>query len=173
MQVELPYLSTEPDGYGNVRLYVRKNGRRIRIREALESEAFAAAYARALAALERPEPKPVQQSRAAEGTLGALALVYFAGVAFRRLDVITQRRRRAIIEGCLLEPRKLTPAGKPEGADLFRDCPLTALGAAHVRVLRDRKGDLPGAANNRLKALSAMLSWAHEEGAFRSTRREM
>ena len=162
--IDLPYLSTEYDRHGNLRLYVRKHGRRIRLREAPGTEAFATAYAAALAALDRqPEPK-VEQARAASGTLGRLALDYFASPQFRRLDPTTQRRRRAIIEACLLEPRKLTPGGKPDGPDVFRDCPLSALSATHVRVLRDRKGELAGAANNRLKIVSAMLAWAHEEG---------
>ena len=112
----------------------------------------------------RPVEVKAEPARAANGTLGRLALDYFASPAFRRLDPVTQRRRRAIIEGCLLEPRKLTAAGKPDGQDIFRDCPLSALTAAHVRVLRDRKGELAGAANNRLKVVSAMFAWANENG---------
>lgn len=164
MEIDLPYISTEYDRHGNLRVYVRKNGRRIRIRHAPGSDAFAAAYAAALAKLDRPIEAKVDSARAASGTLGRLALDYFASATFRRLDPVTQRRRRATIEGCLLEPRKLTPAGKSDGPDIFRDCPLSALSAAHVRVLRDRKGELVGAANNRLKVVSAMFAWAHEEG---------
>jgi hypothetical protein len=40
--------------------------------------------------------------------------------------------------------------------------PAEMLQAAHIRVLRDRKEGKPGAANNRLKYLSAMFSWAVE-----------
>ena len=169
MEINLPYLSSEPDRFGNLRLYVRRHGRRIRLREPVGSPAFTVAYAAAIEALDRPaKPEPRKGEPATPGTLGALTLAYFASAAFRLLDPTTQRRRRAIIEGCLLEPRKLTPSGKPDGADILRDCPLSALSAAHVRVLRDRKltagGELAGAANNRLKVVSAMLSWAHEEG---------
>lgn len=121
-----------------------------------------------MALLDRPAEAKAESTRAPAGTLGRLALDYFASGVFRRLDPVTQRRRRATIEACLLEPRKLTPAGKPDGPDIFRDCPLTALSAAHVRVLRDRKGELAGAANNRLKVVSAMFAWALEEGAIAS-----
>ena len=86
---------------------------------------------------------------------------------------MTQRRRRAIIEGCLLEPRKLTAAGKPDGQDIFRDCPLSALTAAHVRVLRDRKGELAGAANNRLKVVSAMFAWPTERRILTNPARDV
>jgi integrase len=37
------------------------------------------------------------------------------------------------------------------------------LSAAHVKMLRDRRKDKPGAANNRLKFLSSMFSWALEQ----------
>jgi integrase len=42
------------------------------------------------------------------------------------------------------------------------------LSTAHLLMLRDRKADKPGAANNRLKYLSAMLGWAVERGIMRS-----
>ena len=54
---------------------------------------------------------------------------------------ISQRTRRAIIEECLLEPRK------PGSGDIMRNCPVNALSSAHVKMLRDRKAAMPGAAN--------------------------
>jgi len=50
----------------------------------------------------------------------------------------------------------------------MRDCPLNVLAAPHIRMLRDRKAATPGAANNRLKYLSAMFGWAVEDGRLRS-----
>jgi hypothetical protein len=125
MKVDLPYLFNDVDRNGNWRLFVRRNGRKIRMRHEPGTDAFAKAYAEALAQLERsPAPKAPQPGRAIPGTLGALALAYFASGKFRRLDPVTQRRKRAIIEACLVEPRKLTPGGDPEGPELFRDCPV-------------------------------------------------
>ena len=46
----------------------------------------------------------------------------------------------------------------------MRDCPVAALTAAHVKMLRDRKAAKPAAANNRRKWLSAMFGWAVEDG---------
>jgi integrase len=165
MKINLPYLFSDADRHGNRRLFVRRNGSKIRMRHQPGSVSFATAYAEALAELERPpSPKPPHPGRPTPGTLGALALAYFASGKFRRLDPVTQRRRRAIIEACLVEPRKLTPGGEPEGPELFRDCPLEKFSSNHVRVLRDRKVELVGAANQRRKALSAMFGWAQEDG---------
>ena len=41
--------------------------------------------------------------------------------------------------------------------------PVHAFGSKPVRVLRDRKSDLPEAANGRFKAISTVFSWALED----------
>src|SRR5262249_9660501 len=82
-------------------------------------------------------------------------------VEFRRLDAKSQYTRRGIIEDCLREPRK------PRLRDLMRDCPLSVLSPAHVKMLRDRKAAKPAAANNRRKYLSSMFGWAVEHGLLR------
>jgi site-specific recombinase XerC len=51
---------------------------------------------------------------------------------------------------------------KPGSKDKMALCPLALLSSAHVKMLRDRKADKPDAANNRLKYLSSMFSWAVE-----------
>jgi integrase len=163
MRIDCPYLMIDRDRHGNARTYVRKNGRKIRIREPRGSEAFARAYADALHLLDfGTDAKHDIIRRAAPGTLGWLACAYFASVEFLNLDPVSRRTRRAIVEDCLREPRK------PGSQDLMRDCPLTVLSAAHVKMLRDRKATLPGAANNRRKWLSAMFGWAVENGHMRT-----
>jgi integrase len=52
-------------------------------------------------------------------------------------------------------------------SDLMRDCPLSVLSPAHVKMLRDRRAAKPGAANNRRKYLSSMFGWAVEHGLLR------
>jgi integrase len=94
--------------------------------------------------------------RTLAGTLGWLAAAYFGSAEFQQLDPVSRRTRRQIIEGCLNEPRK------PGSRDLMRDCPISLLGPAHIRMLRDRKREKPGAANNRKKYLSSMFAWAIE-----------
>jgi integrase len=162
MRVDFPYLMCDHDRHGNRRFYVRRHGHKIRLREKLGTEAFAQAYADALRAI---DPNSANErdalKHASPGTLGWLAANYFISVEFRRLDTISQRTRRAIIEECLREPRK------PGAIDLMRDCPVNFLSAAHIKMLRDRKADRPGAANNRRKWLSAMFSWAVENSLMR------
>ena len=151
------------DRHGNLRIYVRRNGRKIRLREKPGTEVFAQAYSDALRALDtsRPSESPALKGATA-GTLGWLAACYFASAEFRALDVQSQVTRRSVIEDCLREPRK------PGSSDLMRDCPVSVVAAAHVKMLRDRKAAKPGAANNRRKYLSAWFGWAVEHGLMRS-----
>jgi integrase len=151
------------DRHGNKRLYVRRHGRKIRIRVEPGTGPFAQAYADALQMLEHGDPRrkyPVVKGAPA-GTLGWLAACYFASAEFRQLDPKSQVTRRGIIEDCLREPRK------PGSSDLMRDCPVSILSAAHVKMLRDRKAVMPAAANNRRKYLSSMFGWAVEQGLLR------
>src|SRR5262249_54599901 len=66
----------------------------------------------------------------------------------------TQRVTKLIVEKMLLEP--IAPGTK----ETFGECPLDRFGVKHVRVLRDRKADRPGSANNRVKRLRTIFSWA-------------
>jgi integrase len=162
-QINFPYLMPDRDRHGNERLYVRRRGRKIRIRAKPGTEAFAQAYADALRILEQGSPAvdhPVIKGARA-GTLGWLAACYFASVEFRQLEAKSQATRRCIIEDCLREPRK------PGSRDLMRDCPISVVSAAHVKMLRDRKAATPAAANNRRKYLSSMFGWAVEHGLLR------
>jgi integrase len=81
---------------------------------------------------------------------------------FKRLDPQTQHVRRLILESTFDEPIA------PGSAKFFRDMPLNRMGADAVEVLRDRKIDLPGAANNRLKAIRQVFKFGmrkkHSDG---------
>jgi integrase len=158
MRLDFPYLMADFDRHGNRRFYVRRHGRKIRLREKPGTEAFAQAYTDALRALDPKAAKDRDTFKIARvGTLGWLAARYFGSTEFRQLNSKSQANRRSIIEDCLREPRK------PGSTDLMRDCPISLLSAAHVKMLRDRKADTPGAANNRRKYLSSMFGWAVEE----------
>ena len=158
-RIDFPYLMSDRDRHGNERLYVRRHGHKIRIRARPGTESFAQAYADALHALTQGDivDRPALKGAPA-GTLGWLAACYFASIEFQRLDPRSQFTRRGIIEGCLREPRK------PGSRDLMRDCPLSVLSPAHVKMLRDRRAAKPGAANNRRRYLSSMFGWAVEHG---------
>jgi integrase len=162
VRIDFPYLMADQDRHGNRRYYVRRGGRKIRLREKPGTDGFAQAYADALHAVDHGDrDKRSITKGAAAGTFGWLAACYFASVEFRQLDPISQRTRRAIIEECLREPRK------PSSKDLMRDCPISVLSSTHIKMLRDRKAATPGAANNRRKCLSTMFGWANENGLMR------
>jgi hypothetical protein len=79
VKLDFPFLSSEPDRHGNERLYVRRNGRRIRIKEKPGTQAFAKAYAAALEALAQPvisEKRPSAPT-VIKNTLGWLAAKYY------------------------------------------------------------------------------------------------
>jgi integrase len=163
MRLILPYLMADTDRHGNERLFVRRYGRKIRIHAKPGTAAWAEAYSAALEVLEVGGPsKPAPRRGAPAGTLGWLAASYFASVEFKALPRLSQSTRRGIIEACLREPLK------PNSPDKIAFCPLPVLSAAHLRMLRDRRSDKPGAANNRLKYMSSMLSWAVERDIIRS-----
>lgn len=151
--IEFKYLMKDEDRYGRVRWYVRVNGRKIRIREDPGTEAFVAAYRAAIAELTSASAAPQAQS-IRQGSLEWLGREYFASGLFRQLDARSQRLRQNILQSCFDEPLK------PGASARMGDCPLSAFGSRHIEALRDRKLDKKGAANNRLKYLSAMFSWA-------------
>jgi integrase len=158
MRLNLPYLKADVNQHGTPRLFVRRFGRTIRLHtDPNDSRAFLAEYNAALEALESgAPPKQAPRGGAPAGTLGWLAATYFASVEFTGLPAISQRTRRGIIEDCLREPLK------PGSDDKVALCPLALLSGLHVKMLRDRKGEKKGAANNRLKYLSSMFNWAIE-----------
>jgi integrase len=165
MLLDLPYLLSDPDRHGNPRLYVRRHGKRIRIKELPSTPAFLEAYNAAVEALERPTDVALREaaSTPTKGTVGWLVTSYFRESGeYKALVEKSRQARRACIEACLLEPLK------PGSKLLIRDVPIGRFGPVHVKLLRDRKSHLPGAANNRRKHLSALCSWAAEHGLMQA-----
>jgi integrase len=149
------YISTETDRHGRRRIYVRRYGHRVPILDAPGSVEFARSYARALEKLEHSVTGEPLTRGPRQGTLGWLATTYFASAEFLALDRTSQRVRRGVIESCLRELHK---------GQALRECPLSYLTPAKIKAVRDAKADKRGAANNRLKYLSAMFGWAIEAG---------
>ena len=67
-----------------------------------------------------------------------------------------------MIEACLREPIK------PNSPDKLALCPVPLLSAAISACFADRRAEKPGAANNRLKYVGSMLSWAVERNLIRA-----
>ena len=61
MRIDLPYLMPDYDRHGNLRIYVRRNGRKIRLREKPGTDAFAQAYSDAVRALDMSTPSEVRR----------------------------------------------------------------------------------------------------------------
>jgi len=156
MKVRYPFLVEDKDRHGNVRVYFRRDGRKVRIRETPGSPEFSTVYAALVAGA-----APVR--RDATGTLGWLADRYMLSSVFRALDVTTQATRRRVIAHMLAEPVR------PGAAETFRDFPLPRLTLPALEVLRDRKRDKPGTASDRVKALRALFLWAADAQRRRET----
>lgn len=154
---KLPYLSEETNRHGNPRLYVRVMGRRIQLKEEPDTPTFMREYAEAVDKLKRGAGTPKKELTRKPGTLAWIGVLYFQSPKYKSLNEIAKKTRRGALESCFKEPRT------PNSPDLLGDCPLSMLSTKHIRMLRDRKAEFRGAANNRLKYLSAMFSWAIEE----------
>lgn len=139
--VDLPYLVEDQDRHGNVRIYFKMRGRsKIRIREALGSDAFMRAYDAARDGIQAPP--------AGTGTLRWLAALYYRSGDFSRLSEATRTNRRRVMEPVLVKHgHRLAGQMEPK----------------HVLVIMDEKPG-PEAANQRLKALRALYAWGVKTG---------
>lgn len=142
---------------GVLRFYFRRKGQpKVRLPGLPGSDEFNQAYYVALeggASVERKGPK-----LSSHGTLRWLCEQYFQSSDYKKLDKRTQLVRKQIIEHMWAEP--ISPGSDRK----FEDVPLPSFGAKAVRVLRDRKADLPEAGNGRVKALRAVFKWATAPG---------
>jgi integrase len=159
MRINLPYLKEERDRHGNWRVYVRRAGRKIRIRHPKGTPEFLQAYRTAIERLLPGGLPKITPGRSPfpPGTLGWLGVQYFASEEFQALNPKSQRNRRQILESCFEAPYREDDPKK------MGFCPLAALTAQGVKRLRDLKKNKPGAANNRRKYLSSMFGWAIEQ----------
>jgi integrase len=154
VKIDLPYVHTDRDSRsGAVRIYFRRRlgAPKVRLRAPVGSPEFLAEYK---AALEAGESAATDQIK--PRTYAWLIAQYVASSEFRALDARTQRVRRGILDSTCLEPTSL-------GAkETFADFPLNRFSSKAIRVLRERKADLPEAANGRVKAIRRMFAWAIE-----------
>lgn len=142
MRIRVKYVHTDRDRHGNVRVYFQRGrGPKVRLRNPIGSPAFLLEYDAAL------KGTPVPKTAFSQGTFGALIEAYTASHEFRALKSSTQSVRRRILD----------KMKGPHGHKLVKD-----MEPRHVRSLRDEKDLTSHAANNRLKVLKTMFSWAVE-----------
>ena len=94
--LDLKYLVSDTDRHGNARIYVRRHGRKIRIRDLATVEEFMAVYRAALEnRVARCDPIP---SAPAPGSLRWLVEKYCGSANFRQLGESTRAARRGILD---------------------------------------------------------------------------
>ena len=134
----------DTDRHGNVRWYtLNGEGRKIRMRETPGSDAWVAEW-------ETIRNQAKRAPRAAEGTLEWLIRQFLASPEFQNdLKASTQAVRRRILGDVI----------QTAGDLIARD-----VTSADIRAGRNARRATPAAANNRMKALSALYEWGKETG---------
>lgn len=141
--MHLKYVNAIKDRYGNVRFYFRRGGKTYPLPNDETSREFIAEHQRLLG-----ETDPVVLPRKVtptQGSLNALALLYYASPDFRSITKGTQHNYRASLDRFLLEH------GHRRVDQMKR---------SHVVAIIGAMSDSPGAANYFLKRLRKLFSFA-------------
>jgi hypothetical protein len=147
LKIKYPFLCSDRDRHGNVRIYYRRKGRKVRLHAAPGTSEFRAEYDAA---------GGPQSGRHVPDTYRGLVQRYISSPEFSGLEPSTQRQKRRVLESTCAE------AYAPGSDKVMADCPLKIFGRQHVRMLRDRKSGRREAARHRLKTVSQMFEWAIE-----------
>jgi enterobacteria phage integrase len=92
-----PYVEMFRDRHGRMRVYFRRNGRRIALPSDVRSQEFDEAYAAALTA--NVEARRASRGvQVAQGTINALTISYLQSAAYHDLRATSQRTYRDLIE---------------------------------------------------------------------------
>ena len=154
-----PYIAKDRDRHGNLRIYVRVPGRpKVRIRHAMGSPEFWAAYRAAIAAEPAGAEFPTGEPRAEKpkpGSLRGLCEMYFRAPEFTGLAPSTRRGRRGFLDA-------VCQSRIPDKKSIRGDLPWRLMRARHIRQIRDELADRPEAANARIQSLRLLFAWAVE-----------
>jgi integrase len=149
MRVRLPHIDRFTDRHGRVRYYYRPpRGKRVPLPGLPGTPEFLAAYHAAAASRARPT---ATASTAAPGTMGRLALDYYASPAFQRLSPTSRKVFAAAIEQLL-------------DRSAIRHAPIAGMQRRHVQALLASRAATPAAAANDLKRLRALIRLALDTG---------
>lgn len=156
MKIKLLGIVEDVDRHGNVRVYFRAAGKKIRLREKIGTPEFFIEYEAAKAGREYfhngKRVVPQNSNKVVPHSFRWLCQQYFARAA-RTVAQTTMARRRAILEGICVK---------------YGDQPFDRLERKHITTIRDTRIESPGAANNIVKSMSAMFAWAIEVGECKS-----
>lgn len=149
--MKLKFIARDQDRHGNVRVYFRKDGKKIRLRSPLGSPEFYGEYQAALAGM-HPGQRPDQKDRAAKPeSLRGLIEGYYRSSNYLNLGDRTRRVWRQILDRFC-------------GYRNAGGQPFAALEPRHLMVWRDTLLDRPEAANGTIKALRQVFAYAIEYG---------
>lgn len=159
MEVDLKYVISERDRYGNLRFYYRrKPAPRIRIRATPGTPEFLDAYRLAEQGKSADPAKADLAARSPaieKGTLRHLVQIYRGSPEFKSLDARTQRVRSGILD-------RLCAAGGDAGKKPYGARSAIGMEPRHIRMIRDENADRPEAANGIVKALRQVFAYAIE-----------
>lgn len=139
-KLELPYVQRFVDRNGHVRHYFRRRGyERKALPGSVGSAEFMAAYQEALQGR-----KTAGEDRSVAGTVSALIAAYYQSTEWRQLGTSTQANYRNILERFRTE---------------YGERPAAELQARHIKAIRDKGADRPGATRNLLKRLRGVYAF--------------
>ncbi len=140
---QLKYMGADVDRHDNVRVFVRRQGRKSRIRDWSSLEAFMAEY-RAL--LSGPLNTATVKATA-PSSLRWLCERYYGSAEFHMLEESTRKVRRRLLDAL---------------CEQHGSKPFKRLEKRHVRDMRDAKvaAGTPEAGNDLVKVLRSFFSWA-------------
>jgi len=149
--IDLNNLYSDRDRHGKTRFYYRSRGKKTRLREDVGSPAFLDEYRRARAGmLAISEPQIAQPQ-----TLRWLVEQYYKSSDFLGLSESTRSMRRRVLDNFCQSLQN----GKPRGSLAYAH-----MQRKHVKQVRDERAATPEAANNLIKFIRHMFSWAIEAG---------
>ena len=154
--VRYRYVVRDVDRYGNARFYYRRKGQpKIKLTAEPGTAEFLEQYEELLKSGEATTPSSHARTT---GIYGWLIDEYLKSTTFKRLDKLTQNKRRQLLMETRAEPVA------PGAADTFELMPLSKVTTANLRVLRDRKAHVPHAQINRVKAIKVLFKWGAGRG---------
>jgi integrase len=149
------YVFEDVDRHGNVRIYFRrKNGQpKIRLHEIPGTAAFDKEYQRAFRG-EMIRPSATHK-RSEPASFRWLCQQYYASAKFlQELAPSTQAVRRGILDGICQR------LASDESGEHIGDFPYAEMEPRDIAKLRDEKAATPEAANNLVKVLRQLFTWA-------------
>lgn len=147
MKMRLKYVVEDTDRHGNVRLYYRRNGHKVRLRGPAGSPEFLADYRAASRPPKDTKPKSERPGRVLPGSFKWLCAQYYKSAMWAELDPKTQMTRRRILERFAQH--------KGNG-----DKPYKLMLPRHIRTRRDEMIATPEAANSLVKVLRQLFRFA-------------